>query len=83
MNIKKVMQEDGSILTIEILVGFKVEEYDKQYVAYTLNDDNISETVQVLINEIDYSGETPRIVGIPENEKSKVIEIYNEIKKNI
>lgn len=83
MNIKQVVGEDGSILTIEILIGFKVEEYDKQYVAYTLNDDNVSETVNVFINEIDYSGDKPRISGIKEEEKERVIAIYNEIKNNI
>ena len=42
MNRRTVRTENGEDVTIEILVNFKVEEYDKEYVGYTLNADNNS-----------------------------------------
>ena len=83
MNAKTFRFEDGNELTVEILIGFKVEELNKEYIAYTLNDDNVSDTVKVMINEVVYNGDVPELRGIPEEEKERVIEIYNGVKNNI
>ena len=83
MNAKTFKFEDGTELTFEILINFKVEELDKEYIAYTLNDDNVSETVKVMINEVVYNGDVPELRGSPEEEKESVIAIYNGIKDNI
>ena len=77
------INEKNEIITIEILIGFKIEEIGKEYVAYTINDDNLSNTVTVLISEIDYDNDIPKIVPIKEDEKEMFLLFYNNLKKSI
>ena len=77
------INEKNEIITIEILIGFKIEEIGKEYVAYTINDDNLSDTVTVLISEIDYDNDIPKIVPIKEDEKEMVLLFYNNLKKSM
>lgn len=83
-NTKTVINELGKEITVEILIGFSIEEYNKNYIAYTINDDGVSESVQVCISEIKYD-ETglPKIVSIPDDEKEMVLIFYNNIKDKI
>ena len=54
-NIRIVTLENGEQATIEILLGFDIVEYNKHYVAYSINDDDESETVNVIIAELIFS----------------------------
>lgn len=84
MNRKTVRTENGEDVTIEILVNFKVEEYDKEYVGYTLNDDNDSFKIKVFISEIQYdSTGKARVASIREDEKDLVLMIYKNIRNSI
>lgn len=74
---------DGNDYTIEIITTFSLEELNKNYVVYTLNDDGVSESVTVLINEIVYENNEPKIVPIPEEETTMVLAFYNTIRENI
>ncbi len=76
-----VKRENGEQIKIEIVLSFKIEEYNKQYIAYTINNDNIQDDVPLLISEIDPV--TQKIKNIPENEKSIVLETYNQVKNSI
>ncbi len=83
MESKIVEYQDGKKVKIDILFSFRVEEYNKDYVAYMLNDDGISPTVAVFISEVDSSNETIVIKEIPEEEYAFVLETYENIKKMI
>lgn len=76
-----VKRENGEQIKIEIVLSFKIEEYNKQYIAYTINNDNIQDDVPLLISEIDPV--TQKIKNISENEKSIVLETYNQVKNSI
>lgn len=83
-NATTIINELGQEITIEILISFSIEEYNKNYVAYTINDDGISENVQICISEIIYSEDgLPSLVSIPEEEKELVLIFYNNIKESI
>lgn len=75
-----VTRENGEDIVIDILLCFEVEELQKQYIAYTLNDDGISEDVVVLISEIDQNN---HIKDIYEEDKDLVFEAYNTAKELI
>jgi uncharacterized protein YrzB (UPF0473 family) len=77
-NTKTVFKEDGTELTIDILLGFDVPEYNKHYVAYTINDDGEAEYVDVLLAE--YDGEY-NIKSIPFDEREEVVAAYQEAKR--
>ena len=80
-NIVEVKRDNGEIIKIEIVISFKVENLNKQYIVYTIDDDGASEDVPILISEIDQNTQT--IKQIPENEKDQVLNIYNELKEKI
>lgn len=77
-NIKKVVQEDGTEITIDILLGFDIPEYNKQYIAYTIDDDGESEHVNVILAE--YDGEY-NIKSIAFDEREEVVAAYEEAKR--
>jgi uncharacterized protein YrzB (UPF0473 family) len=78
--VKVVTNEDGEQVRIEILFGFDVPEYNKHYVAYTINDDGESEHVNVLLAE--YDGEY-NIKSIPFEEREEVVSAYESMKQII
>ncbi len=83
MNKLEVINEDGEKVLVEIIVSFSIEEFNKNYIVYTLNDRGDSPTVTVLISEIVYQNDKPKIVVIPENEISFVLNFYDNIRDSI
>lgn len=80
-NLMTVTNEENEDLEIEILIGFQIDSIGKEYIAYTINDDCISETVPVAISEIEYENGKPKIVPIKDEEKEMVLMFYNSIRK--
>lgn len=78
-----VINENDEKIKINILIQFRVEELNREYIAYTVNDDGVSEDVQVFITGIkEENGET-KLVLIPEEEKILVLAVYDNIRDNL
>ncbi len=75
-----VKSEDGEDIKIELILSFKIEEYHKQYVVYTLNDDSESSSSAIFISEIDRDG---KLISIPNEQKEIVLAFYEEAKKTL
>ena len=67
-----VYNEKNEKIEVEIFLYFEVEELHKQYVAYTINDNNESEEVPVFISE--FANNT--LKSIPSSESKMVMECY-------
>ena len=80
-NEKIYINENGEEIKVEIVLSFEVEELNKSYIAYTINDDDSYETAVVLISE--YNSETNQLLPISFEDKDKVLAVYNDIKKII
>lgn len=80
-NEKIVINENGEETKIEIVLSFRLEEQNKEYVAYTINDDDSMETALVFISEIDV--ETNKLKSIDENDKETVLIAYEELKREL
>ncbi len=79
-----VVNEEGKKVKINILVMFKVLEYKKEYIVYTVNDDEKSETVPVFITEMEQTEDgTFRIKLIPEAEKHTVLAFYDNVRDTL
>ena len=76
-----VKRENGESIKIEIIMGFEVEELNKRFIAYTLNDDGVKEKVTVYISEIDKENSTIKDL-VPE-EMDIVMNAYEETKNYI
>lgn len=82
MKNKISVYNNGVLTTIEVILNFKVEEFNKNYIAYCINDDGISEDVNVCISEIDMDSNPPQILDIKPEEVEAVLNFY-EYAKNI
>ena len=70
-------RENGETITVDVILGFEIEELNKKYIAYTLNDNGEDEDVDVLISEV----ENNKLKSIPDEEINIVLEYYNEAKE--
>mgnify|MGYP005610863951 CR=1 FL=1 len=83
INKKVVTLKNGKEAVIELLATFSIETKNKNYIVYTVNDDESSDTVNILISEYQEENGNMKIVEIPEEEKSMVIDCYNALKNSI
>ncbi len=81
-NLIVVKNNNNETMTIELLLDFKIESIGKEYIVYTINDNDESETVNVIISEIKYDGEIPVVVPIKEDEKEMVFLFYDRLRKS-
>jgi len=82
-NIIKTINENNEEITLEIILNFRIDEFNKEYVAYTINDNDVDEDVVVFISELYYENNIPKIKSIKEEEKEMVLLFYNNIKETI
>ena len=80
-NVMTIKNIDNEIIDIEVLVVFKIESIGKEYIDYTVNEDWVSDDVNVLISEIKYNNEIPEIVPIKDDEKEMVLMFYDKVRK--
>lgn len=79
-----IIDEAGNEIKIDIIMQFKIEELNKEYAVFTVNDDGKSEEVYINITELEKipSGEY-QMKMIPENEKNMVLTFYDSIRDSI
>lgn len=82
-NIREVINEVGQSVKIEIIGRFRIAEVDREYIIYTLNDDNISDEVIVLIAQVKIENSKMKLLSIPDKERNMVVAFFNSIKNNI
>ncbi|MBR2138462.1 MAG: DUF1292 domain-containing protein [Bacilli bacterium] len=80
-NEKVFINENGEEIKIEIVFSFRLEELNKNYIAYTINDDDSLPTALIFISELDPN--TNQIISIKEEEKEMVMTAYEEFKKGV
>ena len=76
-----VTDENNNQIKVQIIFGFSVPEYNKNYIEYTTESDLDQEEINILISE--YDGNTYEIKSIPEEEMEKVLDFYNSAKEMI
>jgi uncharacterized protein YrzB (UPF0473 family) len=78
-----VINENGEEVKIDIIMQFRVEENDKEYVVFTVNDDGVSEDVYVNIAGIENIEGKYQLRLIPEEEKNMVLVFYDNLRDTI
>ena len=70
---------------VEVVMIFKVNEYNKTYMAYTTDDimntsfDNLNIHFMTVEN---YENDNTKLIPVIESEKEKVLEVYNKLIKS-
>ena len=78
-----VINENGEEVKIDIIMQFKIEETNKEYVVFTVNDDGKSEDVYVNITGIEEENGSYKLRLIPEAEKNMVLVFYDNLRDTI
>ena len=80
MEIIEVINEIGELVKINLIGQFKLEEYNKEYIMYTLNDDGVSEDVIILIAQVENIDCKLKLLSIPDEEKNMVALLFDNIR---
>ena len=59
-----IVQEDGSIDEVEVVIAFEFKDTKKEYVVYTKNEKDANGNVTVYVSRIEKNGETPQLFGV-------------------
>ena len=85
MEDKKVMSivnEDGSIEEVEVILAFEFKDNKKEYIVYTKNEKDENGNVTVYVSNVEHTGDTPKLVGIEsDSEWSRIKDVLRELSK--
>ena len=72
-NVREYIDENGNKITVEVIETFRLPNLNKSFMAYTLNDDGISQKVTVRFAELlDVESNTPHIKAVDDNDVEAV-----------
>lgn len=84
MNVLKYTDANGENINVENIGFFTIPELEKEYIMYSLMDDNEQNDMgHVLLGEVVRNEDNIQILGILSEEKDLVVAFYNEISKQI
>lgn len=76
----KIIDEEGKELEVEVLISFELEETGKQYMVYTLNEEDADGNVTIYSSIIKKTGEEYQLATIEsDDEWNKVKEVIREL----
>ena len=67
--IMAIVQEDGSIDEVEVVIAFEFKDTKKEYVVYTKNEKDANGNVTVYVSRIERNGDTPQLFGVDNEEE--------------
>lgn len=81
----KFKDSNGNIMNISLIGTFKISELEKEYIMYSLvDDDESNEYGHILLGEIVRSDDGDvQVLGILPEERDLVVAYYNEISTQI
>mgnify|MGYP003465219015 FL=1 len=78
--IMSIVQEDGSIDEVEVVIAFEFKDTKKEYVVYTKNEKDANGNVTVYVSRIEKNGETPQLFGVDdETEWNRVKDVLRKL----
>ena len=80
--IMSIVQEDGSIDEVEVVIAFEFKDTKKEYVVYTKNEKDENGNVTVYVSRVDRSGDIPKLYGIDDEEEwNRVKDVLRKLSK--
>lgn len=77
-----IVQEDGSIDEVEVVIAFEFKDTQREYVVYTKNEKDVNGNVTVYVSYVDRSGETPQLFSVEdEAEWNRVKDVLRKLSK--
>ena len=80
----KFIDENGKKITISVIGFFRVNELEKEFIMYSMVDDNVDNGMgHVILGEVVKYDGIVQILGIESEERDMVLAYYNEISNQI
>lgn len=80
----KFIDENGKEITISVIGFFRVNELEKEFIMYSMVDDNVDNDMgHVILGEVVKYDGIVQILGIESEERDMVLAYYNEISNQI
>lgn len=78
-----IVNEDGSVEQVEVILAFEFKDNKKEYVVYTRNEKDDNGNVTVYVSNIDRSSGGPKLMGVDdETEWSRIKDVLRELSKD-
>lgn len=82
--VMSIVNNDGSVEKVEIVVSFKFKDTGMEYVVYTKNEKDANGNVTVYVSNIDRNAETPKLLGVSSDaEWSRIKDVLRELSKEV
>jgi len=78
-----VINENGDEIKVDVIMQFRIEEMNKEYIVYTINDNGKSETAYICIAGLEQKNGKYELKLIPEQEKNMVLVFYDNLRDTI
>lgn len=81
--VMSIIDENGSVEEVEVIVAFEFKDTKKEYVIYTKNEKDKYNNVTVYASNVDRSSGHPKLMGIEDEEEwARVREVMRELAKS-
>lgn len=78
----KIVEEDGTVTLAEIIVAFRLDDTNKEYVIYTLNEEDDKGNVTIYASAYEQVDGEKQLTGIAtEEEWTKIKEVLKALAK--
>lgn len=78
-----IINEDGSIDEVEVVIAFEFKDTKKEYVVYTKNEKDENENITVYVSNIERSTGEPKLLGVEsEEEWNRIKDVLRELSKS-
>ena len=77
-----IVQADGSIDEVEVVIAFEFKDTKKEYVVYTKNERDANGNITVYVSYVDRSEETPKLLSVDDEEEwARVKDVLRQLSK--
>jgi len=77
-----IVQADGSIDEVEVVIAFEFKDTKKEYVVYTKNERDANGNITVYVSYVDRSEETPKLLSVDDEEEwNRVKDVLRQLSK--
>lgn len=81
--IMSIVNEDGSVEQVEVILAFEFKDNKKEYVIYTRDEKDDNGNVTVYVSNVDRSSGNPKLMGVDdENEWNRIKDVLRELSKD-
>lgn len=78
-----IVNEDGSVEQVEVILAFEFKDNKKEYVVYTRNEKDDNGNVTVYVSNIDRTSGDPKLMGVDdETEWNRIKDVLRELSKD-